>query len=93
MEDPGVLELSAADAKARGIQDGAQVRVFNDRGEAFLRARVNGAVRPGTVSARLNWAKLSPGGSINVLTSERLTDMGGGATFYSALVEVEPAAS
>jgi anaerobic selenocysteine-containing dehydrogenase len=64
--------------------------VFNDRGEAFLRARVNGAVRAGTVSARLNWAKLSPhGASINVLTSERLTDMGGGATFYSALVEVE----
>ncbi|HET7750138.1 MAG TPA: molybdopterin-dependent oxidoreductase [Terriglobales bacterium] len=90
MEDSDVLDLSAADAQSRGIQDGARVRVFNDRGEAFLRARVNGAVRPGTVSARLNWAKLSPGGaSINVLTSERLTDMGGGATFYSALVEVE----
>ena len=90
MEDSDVLDLSAPDAQARGIQDGAQVRVFNDRGEAFLRARVNGAVRPGTVSARLNWAKLSPGGaSINVLTSERLTDMGRGATFYSALVEVE----
>jgi anaerobic selenocysteine-containing dehydrogenase len=91
MEDTDVLDLSAADAQARGIQDGAQVRVFNDRGEAFLRARVNGAVRAGTVSARLNWAKLSPrGASINVLTSERLTDMGRGATFYSALVEVEP---
>ena len=90
MEDCDVLDLSAADAQARGIQDGSQVRVFNDRGEAFLRARVNGAVRPGTVSARLNWAKLSPrGASINVLTSERLTDMGRGATFYSALVEVE----
>jgi anaerobic selenocysteine-containing dehydrogenase len=91
MEDPAVLELNVADAQARGIEDGAQVRVFNDRGEAFLRARVNGAVPPGTVSARLNWAKLSPAGaSINVLTSERLTDMGRGATFYSALVEVEP---
>jgi molybdopterin guanine dinucleotide-containing S/N-oxide reductase-like protein len=90
MEDPELLDISAADAQARGIHDGAQVRVFNDRGETFLWARVNGAVRPGTVSARLNWAKLSSGGSINVLTSERLTDMGGGATFYSALVEVEP---
>ncbi|MGE5207022.1 MAG: molybdopterin-containing oxidoreductase family protein [Chlamydiota bacterium] len=91
MEDPGVLDLNVADALARGIEDGAQVRVFNERGEAFLRARVKGAVRPGTVSARLNWAKLSPAGaSINVLTSERLTDMGRGATFYSALVEVEP---
>jgi len=94
MEDPGVLELCAADAQARGIQEGDQVRVFNDRGEAFLRARVNGSVRRGTVAARLNWAKLSPrGASINVLTSEHLTDMGGGATFYSALVEVEPLGS
>ena len=90
MESTDVLDVSAADAQARGIQDGARVRVFNNRGEAFLWARVNGAVRPGTVSARLNWAKLSPGStSINVLTSERLTDMGRGATFYSALVEVE----
>jgi anaerobic selenocysteine-containing dehydrogenase len=90
MEDPGALDLNATDAQTRGIQDGAQVRVFNDRGEAFLRARVNGTVQPGTVSARLNWAKFSPGGaSINVLTSERLTDMGASATFYSALVEVE----
>ncbi|MGE5726558.1 MAG: molybdopterin dinucleotide binding domain-containing protein, partial [Acidobacteriota bacterium] len=90
MEDPGLLELCAADAQTRGIHEGDQVRVFNERGEAFLRARVNGSVRPGTVAARLNWAKLSPhGASINALTSERLTDMGGGATFYSALVEVE----
>ena len=92
MEDPGALEMSAADASARGISEGDRVRVFNRRGEAFLRAHVNGAVQPGTVSARLQWAKLSPGGaSINVLTSERLTDMGGGPTFYSALVQVERA--
>jgi anaerobic selenocysteine-containing dehydrogenase len=93
MEDAEGLEMNAADARARGIQEGDRVRVFNRRGQAFLRARVNGAVQPGTVSARLNWAKLSPGGaSINVLTSERLTDMGGSASFYSALVEVELAA-
>jgi anaerobic selenocysteine-containing dehydrogenase len=91
MEDPGLVELSAADAEARGINDGDRVRVFNDRGEVYLRARVHGAVQPGTVSARLNWAKLSLGGCINALTSDRLTDMGRGATFYSALVEVEPA--
>ncbi|HEU5334378.1 MAG TPA: molybdopterin dinucleotide binding domain-containing protein, partial [Terriglobales bacterium] len=90
MESAEVLELSSADAQPRRIHSGAMVRVFNQRGEVFLRARVNGAVCPGTVSARLNWAKLSPGGhSINVLTSERLTDMGGSASFYSALVEVE----
>jgi hypothetical protein len=42
------------------------------------------------VAARLNWAKLSGQGcNINVLTSERLNDLGAGATFYSTLVEVE----
>jgi hypothetical protein len=47
-------------------------------------------VQPGTVSEKLNWAKLSPGGqNINVLTSEKLSDMGNSATFYSVLVEVE----
>ena len=84
------LEISSEDARTRGIVDGDRVRVFNDRGEIFLRARVNGAVRARVVGARLGWAKLSEqGNNINVLTSARLTDLGGGATFYSTLVEVE----
>jgi molybdopterin guanine dinucleotide-containing S/N-oxide reductase-like protein len=90
MEEPGLLELNSADARARGIADGDVVRVFNRRGEILLKARVDGAVQPGVVSAHLNWAKLTPGGrNINVLTSEKLTDMGNSATFYSVLVEVE----
>ena len=41
-------------------------------------------------AARLTWAKLSPSQkSINALTSETLTDIGAGATFYSCLVEIE----
>jgi anaerobic selenocysteine-containing dehydrogenase len=56
-----------------------------------LRAHINGSVQPGVVAARLNWARLSPDGkSINALTSEILTDIGAGPTFYSCLVEVEP---
>jgi anaerobic selenocysteine-containing dehydrogenase len=90
MEKPGLLEMHAADAEARGIADGDQVRVFNGRGEIRLKARVDGVVQPGLVSARLNWAKMTPGfQSINSLTSEKLTDMGNSATFYSVLVEVE----
>ncbi len=90
MEEPGLLEMHLADAQARGIADGDQVRVFNQRGEVLLKARVDGAVQPGVVSARLNWAKLTSGfQSINALTSEKLTDMGNSATFYSVLVEVE----
>jgi anaerobic selenocysteine-containing dehydrogenase len=90
MEDPGLLEMHSTDARARSIADGDSVRVFNSRGQVLLKARVDGAVQPGVVSARLNWAKLTPGfDSINSLTSEKLSDMGNSATFYSVLVEVE----
>jgi anaerobic selenocysteine-containing dehydrogenase len=92
MEDRHLLEMTTADAEARGVRDGDRVRVFNARGEIELTARVNGAVPPGVVAARLDWAKLSPQvRNINVLTSDRLNDMGAGATFYSVLVEVERA--
>ena len=47
MENPDLLEISAADAAARGIHDGDRVRVFNSRGEILLTARVNGATQPG----------------------------------------------
>ena len=86
----GELELSRQDAESRGIKDGDWVRVFNERGEILLTARVDGTVSPGVVGAKLGWAKLAGGGvNINVLTSARLADLGGGATFYSTLVEVE----
>ncbi len=89
MEQPDLLEISAADADLRGIRNGDRVRVFNQRGEMILTARVDGAVRPGTVAARLFWAKLSgQERNINVLTSDRLTDMGESATFYSTMVDV-----
>jgi len=90
MEEPGLLEICAADARARGIADGDKVRVFNHRGDILLKARVDGKVQPGVVSASLNWAKMTPGfQSINALTSEKLADMGNSATFYSVLVDVE----
>jgi molybdopterin guanine dinucleotide-containing S/N-oxide reductase-like protein len=90
MEELGLLEINFKDAKARQIANGDKVRVFNRRGEITLTARVDGKVQPGVVSASLYWAKLSRDHrNINVLTSEKLTDMGNSATFYSVLVEVE----
>jgi anaerobic selenocysteine-containing dehydrogenase len=90
MEEPHLLEMSPADAELRGIRDGDAVRVFNSRGEITLKARVDGAVRSGVVAAKLDWARLNPDGkNINVLTSETLTEIGAGATFYSCLVEVQ----
>lgn len=90
MERPELLEINATDAGMRNIQEGDWVRVFNGRGEVRLRAHVNGAVQPGVVAARLNASRFAPdGNSINALTSETLTDIGGGPTFYSCLVQVE----
>jgi len=90
LEEPGLLEISALDAQMRGITNGDRVRVFNQRGDVELVARVDGKVQAGVVSATLHWAKMAPGfQSINSLTSEKLTDMGNSATFYSVLVEVE----
>jgi anaerobic selenocysteine-containing dehydrogenase len=84
------LEMHPTDAEARGIAQGDPVRVWNDRGSLQLTALVNGSVPKGVVAARLDWAKLHPGGAnVNALTSERLTDLGAAATFYSVLVQVE----
>ena len=87
----GMLEMHPVDARARGIRDGDPVRAFNVRGEIVLQARVDGSVSAGVVAARLDWARFGTGArNINVLTSEKLADMGNAATFYSVCVEVEP---
>ena len=86
----GMIEMHGTDAKPRGIRNGDRVRAFNPRGEIILQAKVNGSVPPGVVAARLDWARFGTGTrNINVLTSEKLTDMGNAATFYSVCVEVE----
>jgi anaerobic selenocysteine-containing dehydrogenase len=83
------IEMHPTDAQSRGVADGERVRVFNDRGSLELTAMLNASLPAGVVAARLDWAKLHPdGANINALTSERLTDIGGGATFYSVLVEI-----
>jgi anaerobic selenocysteine-containing dehydrogenase len=83
------LEIHPEDATARGLAEGDCVNVFNDRGSLNLTTMLNPSLPVGVVVTRLDWAKLHPGGlNSNVLTSERLSDLGAGATFYSTLVEV-----
>ena len=87
------LEMHSEDAAPRGIRDGDRVRVFNARGSLALRARVNGKPRRGVVVApSVWWKKYAPdGGNANNLTAQRTADLGGGATFYDCLVQVERA--
>jgi anaerobic selenocysteine-containing dehydrogenase len=96
-QQTSLLHLNAVDAEARGIRAGDRVRVFNDRGSLLLRASVgtNGdaVVRPGVVRApAVRWTRNAEDRrSVNALTSDRLTDIGSGPTFYSCLVQVERA--
>jgi anaerobic selenocysteine-containing dehydrogenase len=85
------LDIHPVDAEARGVADGALVRIFNDRGSMQARARVTDRAREGVVvGLSIWWKKLSPDGcNANQVTSQALTDLGGSATFYDCLVEVE----
>ena len=91
-EEAAIVTIHPTDAAARGISSGHMVRLHNQRGTCRLKARVEESVPAGVVSApAVRWAKCAGDGhNVNVLTSDRLTDAGGGATFYSCLVEVEP---
>jgi anaerobic selenocysteine-containing dehydrogenase len=87
------LTIHPKDAALRGIADGQLVKTFNDRGAFLSKARVSEAAREGcVVGLSIWWAKQAEGGrNANAVTSQELTDLGGGATFYDCLVEVAPA--
>jgi anaerobic selenocysteine-containing dehydrogenase len=87
------IDIHPDDAARRDIASGDAVRVFNDRGSLLATARVTDRARPGVVVApSVWWRKLAPGGeNANAVTSQALTDLGRGPTFYDCLVEVRPA--
>lgn len=90
IEAEPVLEMHPQDATARGIADGAVVRVFNDRGTYHCKARLNQRARAGVVHGLgIWWRKLGLNGTnVNELTSQHLTDLGRAPVFYDCLVEV-----
>ncbi len=87
------LEIHPGDAGPRGIEDGDRVRVYNDLGEARCPARVNAALRSGVVLLPKGlWSHNTlTGTTANALVPDSLTDLGGGACFNDARVEVERA--
>jgi anaerobic selenocysteine-containing dehydrogenase len=88
------LELNEVDARERGIEQGQWVRAWNDRGEAYFVADLNRDSVAAGVACHLSlwWQRYSPlGWNCNSLTSDAAADMGGGATFHTNLVQVEPA--
>ncbi len=88
-----LLEMHALDAAARGLQSGDTVRVFNQRGVYLCKLKISPRARTGVVyGLSVWWRKLGLNGTnVNQLTSQNLTDLGAGPTFYDCLVQVEKA--
>jgi anaerobic selenocysteine-containing dehydrogenase len=89
-ERPGMLHMHPSDAAARGLATDDPVRVFNDLGEVQCPVAVTPHVRPGTVSLSKGlWRRSTYNGSTsNALSPDTLADLGGGACFNDARVEV-----
>jgi len=94
LDRPGVrLEMHPDDAAARGLDDGDDVRVVNDLGTLECPVKVTSLVRPGTVAFPKGvWRRHTANGlTSNALVPDALTDLGGGACFNDARVQVERA--
>ena len=87
------VELHPSDAAARGIADGDRVRVFNAFGEVRCQARLNPGIRAGVVFLPKGmWSHNTDSGTTaNALAPDSLTDLGGGACFNDARVQIEAA--
>jgi anaerobic selenocysteine-containing dehydrogenase len=86
-----VLDVHPDDAAARELQENEVVRMFNDQGEVRLPIRVTPLVKRGTVSMPKGvWRRsVRNGFTSNVLVPDTLTDLGGGACFNDARVQIE----
>ena len=82
------FEMDPADASARGIAEGEVVKIWNDRGELQLPARISQRLRPGV--AAIPWGWWGKAANANVLTNDTLTDWGGGVAYFDTLVEAAP---
>jgi anaerobic selenocysteine-containing dehydrogenase len=84
------LQMNPGDAQAKGLRQGERVAAFNELGEVTFILQVTPKVPPGVVvAAGVWWMEHCPGRrAVNALTSQRLTDMGRGSTFYDNTVDV-----
>ena len=91
LEKSPLLQIHPEDAAARGITDGDEVTVWNDRGSYDVKASVTDKMLPGTVVSQGLWWQREGGARTraNALTPGRLADMGGGAVFFSTVVDVK----
>ncbi|MGY1694876.1 molybdopterin-dependent oxidoreductase [Geodermatophilus sp. SYSU D00814] len=85
------VHVHPEDAAARGLADGAEATVVNDRGRFTARVHVTTDVAPGVVVSPMGaWRKHSRGATVNALSPSVFADLGRAPTFSDNLVEIEP---
>jgi anaerobic selenocysteine-containing dehydrogenase len=82
--------LHPAEAGRRGLAKDAKVRLFNNRGQIGLILKISEEVGEGVILVPgQRPATEAVSGTINILCSDRLTDIGAGATYQSTFLDVE----
>lgn len=87
--------INPMDAELRGINNGDTIRIFNDRGETRINAKVTPRIMPGVVAMGEGaWyapdgSRIDQAGSINVLTSQRPSPLAKSNPQHTNLVEVQ----
>ncbi len=82
------VEIASSDAQIKKIKNGDLVRVFNQRGEVILTAKINYSLLEGCLVI-YNGLWISEGVGVNFLSAPRETDMGYGAAFHDNRVDIE----
>jgi anaerobic dimethyl sulfoxide reductase subunit A len=92
---PQRVFINPVDAEPRGIKDGDEVQVYNDRGALILPCRISPRILPGVVDIPQGaWYEpdkngIDRGGCVNVLTSHHWTPFAYGTTQHTIMVQVE----
>jgi anaerobic selenocysteine-containing dehydrogenase len=89
-EEGPYVEMCVRDASARGLENGAEARVVNERGEMLLPVKISTRLPQGVVAVPFGWWDQSHANMSNVndLTSDAHTDWGGGVSYHDTLVQV-----
>ena len=84
------IQIHPDDAAARGIHDGARVRVYNGRGAVEVAAELTDDTLAGVVNLPFNWWPNTThnNASANALTPDGVSDRGIGSNAFDARVEV-----
>lgn len=92
---PQRVFINPLDASSRGIQDGNEVKVYNDRGALVLPCRITPRIMPGVIDIPQGaWYEpdqdgVDHGGNVNMLTSHRWTPFAFGTAQHTIMVEID----